>query len=84
MGRVFVLVAVMMFLGGCSTFGNVRTSGVFPDGQKFEVSSKSDALVEVSRGDVKIKIDNRGRANLFEAIVAGQLSKPIVSVGGGK
>ena len=41
-----------------------------PDGQKYVVSSKSDALVELTQKDgTKITVDNRGRPGLFEQLL---------------
>lgn len=57
-----VFVAIILVCAGCVTTTLVTT----PSGDIYTVKSKSDALVELTEGDNKITVDNRGRPGMIE------------------
>lgn len=61
------LIMFLVLLNGCSLL-NTTTTIETPDGSKYIVSAKSDALVEFEKDGVKIKSDNRGRPSFLETV----------------
>ncbi len=54
-----------LMIVGCS-----RTTTITkPDGEVWTVEHSKDALVEYTKGDEKVTIDDRGRASLIEEII---------------
>ena len=63
-----VILFALFTLSACA--GNIRTTIKMPDTKKrYEVSSKSDALVTIVRNGVTVTVDNRGRPGFFEQLL---------------
>jgi len=60
--KLFFITVFILACAGCATTTLVTT----PYGDVYTVKSKSDALVELTEGDKKITVDNRGRAGMIE------------------
>jgi|GEM_PF-2060952 len=72
LSSIFVafLLLLLLLLSSCVGFLNSKATITLPNGQKYVVSSKSDALVELTQKDgTKITVDNRGRPGLFEQLL---------------
>ncbi len=90
------VVVVAFFFNGCA--GNIISTISMParlasesvagrpdEKEVYEVSSKSDALVEITRNGVKITVDNRGRPGFFESLLGAIfLRSPDVNIGSSK
>ncbi len=68
---------LLFVLTGC---GMVTSTVKTPTGDVYEVTSKSDALVEYNKGDTKFIVDNRGRPGLFERTLELMLLRSNVDV----
>lgn len=55
-------ITIIFFCAGCA----VTTTATMPNGDIYKIKSKRDALVEVTDGDKKITVDNRGRPGMVE------------------
>lgn len=69
-----VIPMVAMTLAGCATESRV----VLPNGDTYTVRSQHDAKVDFQQADIKISVDNRGRAGLIEQVVTA----PIAGIAG--
>lgn len=67
--KLIPMLILMLFLTGCASWGNVKTTITDPNSQIWVIESRSDALVHVKSGEVEIIVDNRGRMSAFEAIL---------------
>ena len=66
--KIIPIIILAFFLPACA--GNIITTIKMPDKKEiYEVSSKSDALVEITKNGVKVTVDNRGRPGFFEQLL---------------
>lgn len=65
--RALILLALL--LPGCVSLGSRKSSVTDPDGKVYTVMCQSDGVVDFTKGDVKIKVDNRGP--LGQVLAAG-------------
>lgn len=64
----------MLTSSGCSIFSpRVKTTVVWDDGKTIEITSKSDALVVIKKGDEELTADLRGRPGIIEQFFSGLL-----------
>jgi len=80
LGFIIPIVAILMALSGCGLM-NVKTEIKDPDGRVWEISSKSDALVQIKTKDTEIITDNRGRPGTLETIMGLALTKTNINLG---
>jgi len=81
MKRLILLLCVLLI--GCAGFGYVKTEIISGSGTiLYTVKSKSDALVEFEdqNAKVKFKVDNKGRASVWETILGIMVTKPDISI----
>jgi len=73
------LLLLSLLLSGCATMG-VRESSVLnkTTGEEWIVRLQHDGNLDFQKGEVKIKVDNRGRASLLEQA----LQAPLVGIMG--
>lgn len=65
--KIAILTLCLLLILGLSLTGcAVTTTITAPNDEIYVVQSKSDALVELHRGDDKILVDNRGRPSFLE------------------
>lgn len=67
--RNTLILLLLLTLSGCVGFGNVTSTLTLPNGEKYVVNSKPDALVEFEQKGRKVTVDNRGRPGLIEQIL---------------
>ena len=85
--KFLILCCVLILLPnltGCAWF-NTTTNIQMADGRRYEVNSKSDSVVEVTQGDVKIMVDNRGKLSGWELVFPAILQRtptPDINIGG--
>lgn len=69
MTRLAPALAILLLLSGCAGLGQRESFVVLPSGQKYLVGCQSDGMVDYAQGDVKLKVDNRGRPGVFEQLL---------------
>lgn len=63
--RNILLLLILLFFLGCQT----TTQFIEPDGSTFTVKSGSDSLVTMKYKDRDMKVDNRGKPNIFQSFL---------------
>lgn len=81
MGKLRITIIILViFLSGCTWF-EVKTTIITPKGDIYTIISKPDAMVELSEGDIRVVVDNRGRPGMVEqALGIMFMNLPDVSV----
>ena len=82
----FMFIAFLLFYSGCAT-GSSKATVILPmdDSREYVILSKSDALVEFEKnekGEIKMKVDNRGRPSLLEKLMGWMfIGMPNLNIG---
>jgi len=67
---ILLLFLFLPLFSGCVGFLGSKATITLPDGKKYIITGKSDALVELTQKDgTTLKMDNRGRPGLFEQLL---------------
>jgi hypothetical protein len=77
MCRIALTIGVLL-LTGCATWGTRESRVILPTGEEYRIYAQHDAQFHYKKGDVEIKVDNRGRPSLIEQA----LQAPLVGVVG--
>ena len=74
--KTALLLMLMVVLSACATTTRIS----WYDGSVITVRSKQDALVEVKKDGVEVKVDNRGRPGFIEQVFGAMLLRTPVEV----
>ena len=73
--KLIVCCLLLVSTVGCMSKGDIRSFGnneayvIDPEGNKYLVSMRKDAIVHFKKGDVEFSLDNRGREGIVEGVM---------------